>query len=72
QGRLLLLLHAQQCSDDGCVLLAKCGAAKTLLQHLASCLDDGCSVPQCASSRALLEHHGACVNSACALCAPAR
>jgi TAZ zinc finger len=73
QGRLLLLLHAAECTSSPeapCTVFPKCGLAKTLLSHLAACSDEwGCRTPHCTSSRHVLAHHAGCSDTACSLCA---
>jgi TAZ zinc finger len=73
QGRLLLLLHAAECTSSPeapCTVFPKCGLAKTLLSHLAACCDEwGCRTPHCTSSRHVLAHHAGCSDAACSLCA---
>jgi TAZ zinc finger len=76
QGRLLLLLHAAECTSSAeapCTVFPKCGLAKTLLSHLAACGDQwACRTPHCTSSRHVLAHHAGCTDSTCALCSGTR
>ena len=73
QQRLILLNHANKCTDYTCCYINKiCSTTRNIWEHVLCCNNNECSVTYCKTTKYILNHQYYCKDINCIICEPSR